>query len=118
MYAGQPYIQVSRQPDEAFGIGWNGLDDGLIQTNPYGELYEHGAKAAKRIDAVLAIEPHRLLRGLLPVVLVSFLNLLHEGLKRAHGLDLPALLYGQRDKREPHQQCKGNDGYAEVEERP
>ena len=118
MYAGQPYVQVPRQPDEAFGIGRNGLDDSLVKPDPYRELYEHRAETAERIDAMLFVEPHGLLRGFLPVALVALLDILHQGLKRAHRLDLPALLYGQRDKREPHQQGKGDDGYAEVQERP
>ncbi len=77
MDAGQPYIEVPRKPDEAFGVGGNRLDDGLVKSNPYRELYEHRAQAAERIDAMLAIELHRLLRCLLPVVLVALLYLLH-----------------------------------------
>ncbi len=61
MDAGQPHIEVLRQPNEAFGIGGNGLDDGLVKPNPDWELYEHGAQAAERINTMLAIEPHRLL---------------------------------------------------------
>ena len=65
---------------------------------------------------MLAIELHRFLRGLLPVALVTLLDILHEGLTSAHGFDLPALLYRQRDKRETHQQSESNDGYAKVQE--
>ena len=118
MYAGQPYVQVPGKPDEAFGIGRDCLYDGLVKSDPDGELYKHRAEAAERIDAMLFIELHRLPRGLLPVVLVSLLDLLHQGLKRGHGLYLAALLHRQRDKRQSHQQGKGDDGYAEVQERP
>ena len=77
MDTGQPYIEVPRKPDEAFGIGGNRLDDGLVKPDPYRELYEHRSKAAERVDTMLAIELHRLLRCLLPVVLVALLDLLH-----------------------------------------
>ena len=103
MNAWQPYVQMPRKPHKAFRIRRDSLDYSLVQPDPYWKLYEHRTKTPQRIDSVLAVEPHRFLRRLLPVVLVSLLNILHKGLERAHGLDLPALLYCQRDKHKPHQ---------------
>lgn len=102
MDARQPYVQVPRQTDKAFRIRRHRLDNGLIETNPDWELNEHWSQAAERVHAALAIETHRLLGSLLSVVLVSLLNLLHQGLELAHGLYLPALFDGQRHQGKAH----------------
>ena len=105
---------MTRQADQTLGIGWNGLNDRLVQPDPYRELDEHRAQASQRIDAVLTVELHRLLGRALPVALVLFLDLLHQGLERAHRLDLAALLDGERDHHHPHQQSEGNNRNAKV----
>ena len=112
----QPVVQVPRQPYEAFWIGRHGLEYRLIQAYPDGELDEHGAETAERVDALLPVEFHSLLGGALTVALVALLNFLHLRLERAHRLYLAALLDRERHERQPYQQRKGDDGYAEVEE--
>ena len=92
----QPIVEVLGQSDEAFGLGWNSLEDCLVESDPDWELYEHGAEAAERIDSLLLVEGHRLAGRAPPFALVLLLNLLHLWLERGHSLDLAALLDGER----------------------
>ena len=118
MNAGQPDIEVPGQPHKAFRIGRDGLDDSLVKPNPDGELYEHRPETAQRIDSMLFIESHRFLRSLLPVVLIALLDVFHQGLQLGHRLDLSTLLDSQRHERKANQQCKCDNGYPEIQERP
>lgn len=107
---------MARETDKALRVGRDGLDDRLVQPYPDWELNEHRAQAAQRVDAVLSIELHRLLRRALPVSLVLVLDLLHERLERAHGLDLATLLDCQRDHHQSDEQREGYDRDSEVRE--
>ena len=112
----QPRVQVARKPDKAFRVGRHGLEYRLIQPYPDWELDEHGAETAERVDALIFVQLHRLLRGALPVALVAILNLLHLRLQRAHRLYLAALLDRERHQRQPNEQREGDYRNAEVEE--
>ena len=96
-----PLIEVARESDEAFRVGRNSLYDRLVQPYPDRKLDEHRAQTAQRVDAMLTVELHRLLRSPLPVTLVLVLDLLHERLESAHGLNLAALLDRQGDHHHP-----------------
>ena len=92
----QPIVEVLGQSDKAFGLGRDGLEDCLVEADPDRELYEHGAEAAERVDALLLVQGHRLAGCAPPFALVLLLNLLHLWLERGHSLDLAALLDGER----------------------
>ena len=65
---------------------------------------------------MLAVEAHRLLRGLCPVVLVPLLHLLDLGLELAHCLHLLALLEGKRNHGHADDDGEGDDRQPEVVE--
>lgn len=88
----------------------------MVQPYPDRELDEHRTQAAERVDPILAVELHRLLRSALSVALVFLLDLLHQRLERAHRLDLATLLDSERDHHHPHKQGEGNDRDAEISE--
>ena len=118
MDLGQPIVEVLGQSNEAFGLGWNCLEDGLVESDPDWELYEHGAEAPERIDSLLLVEGHRLAGGAPPFALVLLLNLLHLRLERGHRLDLAALLDREGYHDSSHDQRERDDGNAEVQEQP
>ena len=107
---------MARQAYETLRVGGNSLNDRLVKTNPDGKLNEHRTQAAKRVNTLFPVELHGLLRSSLPIALMLLLDLLHHGLKRAHGLDLAALLHRKRDHHEPDQQSEGNYRNTEVSE--
>ena len=112
----KPVVQVSRQADETLRVGWNSLNNRLVQPDPYRELNEHWSQAAKRVNTLLTIQLHRLLGRALPVAFVLVLDLLHHGLESAHRLYLAALLHRERNHHDPHQQSKGDNRDAKVRE--
>ena len=109
-----PIVEMSRKTYKALRVGRNSLDDRLVQSYPDRELNEHRAQAAQRVDPTLSIELHRLLRRPLTVSLVFVLDLLHERLEHAHGLDLAALLDRQGNHHHPDEQREGYDRDPEV----
>ena len=63
---------------------------------------------------MLTVELHRLLGCPLTVTFVLVLDLLHERLESAHGLNLAALLDRQGDHHHPDQQRESDDGNAKI----
>lgn len=80
MHHGQPRVQMPRHVYQTLWQGRNGLDDGLVQTYPNGELNDHGAETAKWVDPRLLVEAHRLLGNTRTVLRVLALELLEARL--------------------------------------
>ena len=100
---------MAGQADEPVGRGRQRLENGLVQPDPNGELYDQRAQTPYRINAVLLVHPHGFLRYPLPVLGVALLYLLYPRLKLGHCLQLAALSHRQRKHGQPH-------GYREYED--
>lgn len=105
------------QAGQGLGSGGKGVADDVKEADPDGELDKHGAQAAQRADALLAIHLHHLLGYLLLIPGVFLLDLLHFGLHLAHGLGLLGLAQGQRECDHTHDYGEGDDGQAHVTEK-
>ena len=114
---GQPTVQITRQLDQVFRVIRDRLANRLEQADPYWELDKHRPQASQRVHAVFLVHLHRLLRDALTVVLVLFLDLLHQRLKSVHRFHLPGALDGQWDHHQPHQHRESNNRYAEITEK-
>ena len=110
----QPRVESLCQSDKRVRIGGQSAAQCLEQSNPDGQLDEHGAKTAQRIYACLAIELHRLLGGAPPVVGVAFLYLAYAGLQGAHGAHLAGLLQGEGQGHQAYEDSEDNDGQPEL----
>ena len=71
------------------------LDKGLVEPNPYRELYNHGPKTAEGVNTGLFVHGHGGPGPPLGVLGVLLLELAHAGLQGRHGPHLADLLDGE-----------------------
>ena len=86
------------------------------ETEQYGHLDNQRPETTHRVDTGLPVQPHRLLGHPLTVPAVALLDFPHPRLQVRHGLHLPQLLDGQRQRHQPHDDGEQDDGDAHVAE--